>query len=363
MWVFFYHCQFLMSHNGLHHLQPLFLPGKSAVSMFFVLSGFVLAWVARRNDTRLRFYRRRFARIYPLYLTALALGIGVTFYEAGTINPWHVLATGTLTQTWFPDMDTFFAINGPGWSLSAETFFYACFPLVLPLLLRASPRGRRIALAGCAAFVIGWASFIAVTQLGVGSQTYWLSTTLPIIRLPEFVAGMALGLEAREGRWPRLRLRTAIAVTAVGLAADALVVLFLDDAGFRLATAAVTIVPFLILVPTMARYDALCHTPRWVTPRLIEWGNRSYAFYLVHQLVTRTYDHWHPQRTEGTWVALLTILGMLAVSMLLADQLYRHVERRFERRLRGEPPRSDVDAVPAPAYPSDVVLPERTAAA
>ena len=360
VWVFLYHARFLTAHNGLRHIQDVFIPGKAAVSMFYILSGFVLAWVARSSDTKARFYRRRFARIYPLYLTAFLMGLGVTFYVEGGINAWHALAAGTLTQTWFPDMSIFFAINGPGWSLSVESFFYLCFPFLLPVLMRMTGQQRRALLAGCAAFVIGWEGFMAWTQMGVGTQTYWFDTVLPLVRLPEFVGGMLLGLEARDGRWPRIPVRTALAATAVGLAGNALVVIYLGMAGFRLATAAVTFLPLLLLVPVLAREDALGHTPRWVTPRLVRWGNRSYAFYLVHQLVTRVYDHARPP-TTNTAVAVVALLGMLAVSMLLADLLYRHVERRFERRLRGEPPRGDVRRSEDVPYPDEE--PVRTRAA
>ena len=41
------------------------LPASAGVSFFFVLSGFVLAWCHRSEDSPRSFYRRRFARIYP----------------------------------------------------------------------------------------------------------------------------------------------------------------------------------------------------------------------------------------------------------------------------------------------------------
>ncbi|MCK1816011.1 acyltransferase family protein, partial [Streptomyces sp. XM4011] len=43
-------------------LGPL---GMTGVSCFFIISGFVLAWTARPDDTPARFWRRRAARIYP----------------------------------------------------------------------------------------------------------------------------------------------------------------------------------------------------------------------------------------------------------------------------------------------------------
>jgi peptidoglycan/LPS O-acetylase OafA/YrhL len=54
--------------------------GYAAVGLFYVLSGFVLAYTyaGRRPDVR-AFYVARFARVYPLYLLAL----GRAFPDSG----------------------------------------------------------------------------------------------------------------------------------------------------------------------------------------------------------------------------------------------------------------------------------------
>lgn len=52
-------------------LDHLVGQGRSGVTFFFVLSGFLLAWSARPGDRARSFYRRRFARIYPAYLSSL----------------------------------------------------------------------------------------------------------------------------------------------------------------------------------------------------------------------------------------------------------------------------------------------------
>lgn len=68
----------------LHHMTNLApLPvhaalalGNYGVMFFFVLSGFVLTWSAQAVSTS-TFYWRRFARIYPAHLVALALAVPV----------------------------------------------------------------------------------------------------------------------------------------------------------------------------------------------------------------------------------------------------------------------------------------------
>ena len=80
------------------HVAPFFLgtslqtpivyltsAGPAGVSFFFVLSGFVLTWSRRTGDRRRDFYRRRFARIYPLHLVtwgaAGALLVGAIAFD------------------------------------------------------------------------------------------------------------------------------------------------------------------------------------------------------------------------------------------------------------------------------------------
>src|SRR4051794_11942901 len=60
-------------------LQPLFTSAQSGVAFFFLLSGFVLTWSSRRDDTPRSFYWRRVARVVPnhvvTWLVALVLAV------------------------------------------------------------------------------------------------------------------------------------------------------------------------------------------------------------------------------------------------------------------------------------------------
>lgn len=49
--------------------------GVTAVSFFFVLSGFVLTWVARPDDTPGKFWRARAVKIFPGHLVVLAAAV------------------------------------------------------------------------------------------------------------------------------------------------------------------------------------------------------------------------------------------------------------------------------------------------
>jgi peptidoglycan/LPS O-acetylase OafA/YrhL len=113
--------------------------GYLAVAMFFLLSGFILAYTydgqIAGSRNRARFWEARFARIYPVYLLSLVLAY---WFERGL----HVktqIAVLTMTQAWNPlSPETVGAWNYPAWTLSVEAFFYLVFPFVLPFISRRS---------------------------------------------------------------------------------------------------------------------------------------------------------------------------------------------------------------------------------
>ena len=90
----------------------MFGSGAVGVSFFFVLSGFVLTWLARPGETAHRVWRRRAAKIYPnhavTWAVALAGMILLAGHEASPLAVWSNLA---LTQAWFPDQQIYFSLT------------------------------------------------------------------------------------------------------------------------------------------------------------------------------------------------------------------------------------------------------------
>lgn len=204
--------------------------GYLAVGVFFVLSGFVLAYnyslgQSWTSEGRKRFAVARFARIYPAYCAGLLLllpfiakGLYNRFTGALAIHQAFAAALNwTLLQAWFPR----FALtwNAPGWSLSNEAFFYACFPFIGVLLWRLSR--LRTLLTG---YFLVWAASLVVPLIVVVKGVHGLgdisATTVnlglhprleafvifnPLLQLPYFCAGIVLariyGLLQQSNHW------------------------------------------------------------------------------------------------------------------------------------------------------------------
>lgn len=187
--------------------------GRTAVSLFFVLSGFILAYnyagMSGRTD-RVKFYASRIARIYPVTLLSLCVGaVGVVYavlnQGTGALMDWYalkdasvfnlggsLLAQLTMTIGWLPTASLNQPWNAPAWSIACEMFFYALFPLLIVRMRRMTMKRVGLLLVATFAFqcLIVWASraFAPTGQKG------FLVSQFPVTHLFEFVVGIAAAL-------------------------------------------------------------------------------------------------------------------------------------------------------------------------
>jgi peptidoglycan/LPS O-acetylase OafA/YrhL len=330
-----------------HALRPALVPahdplslvaaaGPTAVTLFFVLSGFVLTYVYAPSVVDGRsFARARFARIAPVYWLALlvALPIGVIARAKGAVHDplggASLLLVATGLQAWVPTAALRW--NAPAWSLSCELFFYALFPLLLASLSR---RSTTTALAiGALAWLAGLAlpvTYLALAPDGLASPTIvdeglWLNLVKlsPLARLPDFIVGVVAGRLFVEGR------RVPTALGALGLAVPLVVVAtglvpgLVEHNGLYAPLFALAIASLAGGAGPLAR--ALSSSPL----RLL--GEASYALYLVHVPMFLWALALTKQRELPVAAAL--VVGALAVPVSVA--VFVLVERPLRARLRG----------------------------
>ena len=129
------------------------------VDFFFMLSGFVIAYVYLDKSEQspkiwAAYFRSRFARIYPLHLLTLLWMFLLYLYSgkgtAGDISG-QLASNLTLLQSW--GLHDAYALNFPSWSISAEFAAYLVFPLVVVALRW--PRIYIVTLAAASYLTIG----------------------------------------------------------------------------------------------------------------------------------------------------------------------------------------------------------------
>ncbi|MFM7022848.1 MAG: acyltransferase family protein [Flavobacteriales bacterium] len=109
-------------------VKPLIGNGNIAVSYFFFLSGVVLSvsyWEAEKVSFT-SFLKKRMARIYPVYIAAIALTVLILLIGSGLPPVRHIISQTLMLDAWYPPFCL--KLNGPSWSLSVELFFYCMFP-------------------------------------------------------------------------------------------------------------------------------------------------------------------------------------------------------------------------------------------
>jgi peptidoglycan/LPS O-acetylase OafA/YrhL len=171
--VIWYHLNLVPHDFHVWNLQQILPPllfafmyyGKYGVTLFFVLSGFLLfmpyakallfdqPWPSAR-----RFYLRRVFRILPAYYLSLILI--VLLFQRQWLQPQRL---GDLGLFFVMLMDSFKQLNAPFWTLSIEWQFYMLLPLLTLgmsfVVLRFKQKYRLRVTIGSILVVIAWGLF------------------------------------------------------------------------------------------------------------------------------------------------------------------------------------------------------------
>jgi peptidoglycan/LPS O-acetylase OafA/YrhL len=338
-----------------HHAKDRFGIGHAdvnlgqGVSFFFVLSGFILAYVYPNLDAPgsvQKFWRARVARVWPAHLAALVLGLLIIDFSSR--GPTILLANILMLHAWVPLPAFNFSYNGPSWSISTELFFYVVFPWFIHEWQRTGR--RKLALAfGLLVFLVAatkslpeYASPVD-PQLNMSMTQHAFLYISPLGRLFEFVCGIALA-----GLWRKYRDRPLPGpATAWEIAAVAGVVgmLYLvQGESWRLAkyvggggllwmahAGAMPAFAFLIYIVAVGR--------GWISlllrhKALVLLGEISYSMYLIHQIIIVWFD-----RNLWQFAPVPFPIGFLAytaIVLLVAYLIWRLVEMPMRRLLMGQ---------------------------
>lgn len=180
--------------------------GWMSTSFFFLLSGFILAYLywgehGQLSIAKKTFWLARAIRIYPIHLILMAItlllaaGYQLSLGHSPALLLASGLATITLTQAWYPDFVPIW--SWPTWTISALVFLYALLPFLLPMLAKLSRRASIQLL--CALPVISLlptAIYALFFPAGTEAPLFWkiFIGSTPLFWVAHFVAGILLTL-------------------------------------------------------------------------------------------------------------------------------------------------------------------------
>lgn len=334
--------------EGARGYLSIFSAGYVGVSFFFILSGFVLTWsVSARIEKRV-FYRRRFARVWPLHAVTTLAVLVLSFFGGPSSELWLLLPVLLLLHAWVPVPSVNYAFNGPSWSLSVEAFFYAAFPFVHPLVA-----GSKRPLHSLSMLVgLYWALTIFLVTVGpvvlraLGRNTgiiEYIAYNFPIYRMLEFVMGMLLAAAIKRGLRSTLTPLQAVLInaTAFALVSTGVNLELIQDRSLEIPLAnALMCAPFLIVILAAASRDLKDPQGRVTLPSrtFVTLGRSSFALYLVHQPILEFLGS--TPLSESHPVAAV-LLGLLT-SLFFAEVAHRTVEAPLERMLARRKPLTDI---------------------
>ena len=311
----------LTAEDGFHEIRPVWWPG--GVDVFFVISGFIMYHIARRQfgvpGLAKRFLFKRLVRIAPPYWFFTTLLLAVMLVRPGyvahsALEPWHVIASYLFWPTYSPTGELL-PLLITGWTLSFELLFYGIFSLGMLLPLR----------RGMALIVLMLSAVAAAVALDFQSAAlrFWCN---PIVL--EFLFGIGIAELRRRGL--RLAPLTSIACCALAVAAMVL----LQTAG---VTGNYWNYRFLWMgAPSALLCAALALAPDPPAPSpwyrlLVSGGDASYSLYLSHPFALGAGAV--ILRGVGLSNPWLYLLGSLLVAMVAAMVIYRVLEHPFHRWL------------------------------
>ncbi|MBB4859095.1 peptidoglycan/LPS O-acetylase OafA/YrhL [Novosphingobium chloroacetimidivorans] len=271
---------------ALFHFDIYLMPhGYVAVDFFFVLSGFVLyrSYLPRfREGLGIgRFMAQRLARLYPLFLLGLMLGLALALQQILVDDP-HAPASAKLATTMLfnglmlpsPAGLPYYPLNVPSWSL----FFEIVANLALIVLIFRLPRLALVAI--CVVSAMGMAPIILDNGSGnIGAL--WGEHGIAFMRTAfSFTLGVIIAMlpdwrRAAESETPRASGWLGVAcIAAIGVLL-ALPVPKAWIAGYDLAI-------ILVFSPVLVYLGSRTEPVRFAAPAAAFVGEVSYALYAVH---------------------------------------------------------------------------------
>ena len=361
--VMLVHYELIMGHFVLYGTAS-----TSALSWFFVLSGFILSYTypaVQGPAAYKRYYLHRVIRIFPVYLLAVLvsslfvstayLSFGEAFFtevnrpfvlrydlpESLDVSFWTMATFRHLTFTQsLSNIETLnLVFNGPLWSLVLEMYFYLCFPALLILLRKVNTKAR-VAFAFVSFYLL---QFLLIQINLPDVEQYSLLNlnipvyTNPLIRGVEFILGMLVykafvfyphrtNIKDKQTRWIAASVAVVSYIVSVYLAHS------FAPYQYSMYFATVPSVCFLVFALSRMNWRANAKATR----TCVVLGGLSYILYCFHWPLMEMLQFFNilPDSLSFPINLMLVVAIVVAVSYFIyrfietpiRKSLYRHFE-------------------------------------
>jgi peptidoglycan/LPS O-acetylase OafA/YrhL len=297
-----------------------------AILLFFLISGFCIHYpnTSRTADPCWKsYFTRRFWRIYPTYLAALALTVGIsyichTFYGDETWDFEKILRVAVLSQN-YPPGNGQFLINPSLWTIPVEVEFYILYPIAFCFFAK-----KKSLLIWIIAFGL------CATSIYLSYHGYnWLSFTA-VFLWPSWLLGAWVAQLYRDQNLNNFKLHYHVLILATSL-------------GFALLSRYQQWESWVQYLAWVAFYlfffiFSLSHAELFIRIfgnrffRGISWiGKISFSLYLIHFPIFKLLGYIHREIFEEKPVNFLIPIFYIVPVIFLAWIFYKWVERPIHR--------------------------------
>lgn len=334
-----------LNHAGYGRLHGSWLGpwsrfGHDAVIIFFVLSGFVIAWVTTtRERGPLEYAIARLARLWSVVIPALILG-GILDHYGSQLDPklydgwwyagdrpvWRFLAnTFFFAEVWTASIRAF--SNGPMWSVQYELWYYAIFAFAL-----FPPKRWQKALGVVVAVAVAGPAIVLLLPCWLaGVGVFRLVNRRP---LPPLVGGLLFTASIGAFAWfhaydVKLTLERWAVDTLQGPTQEAFGVGFVHLARYARSFLGDYLLTLIVAAHFLGAHALSPYLERGLTPfaRLIRWAaGYTFVLYLLHYPLL----HFYASLTKNSVVILLLVLQSVLLLGVVTEQAKPHYRRALQ---------------------------------
>jgi peptidoglycan/LPS O-acetylase OafA/YrhL len=306
--------------------------GAFGVDIFFVISGFIIAYMISRNTKN--FLIKRIIRVWPLYLLAtVAMTLTVILFP-DLVHSTTVSVSGFIKSILFipgPE-NRGQPVLGQGWTLNYEIFFYISMGLCLLFV-----KNKKYIAIVCAAAL---GLFIIVLNM-INSNNYILNYYRRGL-FPEFIGGILLyyiysflcDREYRKMKIINLALLTAAGVCGYGY------MVFSEITGFQITgNRNINLgIPAFIMVTSIVFMEKEIPDNKLVK-FIVLLGEASYAMYLFHYHIVTFFSRIvfpkiFGMDNENIPVGLIKLLLGICFTIIISIIIYEDIDKRIQKYLR-----------------------------
>lgn len=335
----------------IYHLNENWLSGGFlGVDIFFVISGFLITGIIiteiQQNSFSLKqFYTRRIKRIYPAFITAMALvsfiaSVIFIYNDFNQLRKTIELATAFLSNFYLGLTQGYFDLSANEnpvlhiWSLAVEEQYYLIFPLILILAYKKFREIKALFIITLILFFILLAtSFIPANfykEVLHQPNIYYLSN----LRFPELLVGSLLAIYHNLSNKVQLskQVNNILAILSTLLLFSCL---FLMNNNIAYIPGITLILPCIftaLIIHTTSQNNIvkLCLSNK----AIVFIGKISYSLYLYHWIfIALAYYITGEKQINNQSIAIVTVLTIIfsVLSYYLIEQPIRKSKLNFKQ--------------------------------